>query len=804
MEYPAMSSNDDSNDFTRSHIQFAKGTAIGHYRIVDKIGSGGMGEVYLAEDTELNRRVALKFLAPHLCHNADCRARFKREAQAAAQLSHPNIVTIHEVGEFNGRPFFAMEHIEGGSLADFIKQGDRSLERTIDLSIQICEGLDRAHRAGIIHRDIKPSNILIARDGRARILDFGLAAIEGVDRLTKTGSTMGTLHYMSPEQTRGETLDERSDVFSFGVVLYEMITGHLPFVGDHEPAIIYSIGNEEPEPLARYKSGVPDELQRIVGKMLAKDRAARYQHSDDLLADLRTFSKAKLPSTGVKPRRNAWSRYVVTAAVAVILVVAGYWGVTKLLTRDARKAEPARKMLAVLPFENLSPDPDQEYFSDGLTEELTSKLSQIQSLCVTSRSSSMTFKGSNKTVPEIAKALRVQYVVEGSVRRAGNELRITAQLIDADADAHLWSKTYAGTMDDVFNMQDSVSRAIVDGIKVQLTPDETRRLGKRTFNNTAAFTYYLKGKAEIDKGTEDAMNRGLQYLQQGLDIVGDNALIYSGMAWGYLMMINNGLGQEEYISKVDEYARKARDLDPELPEAHAILGWATWGSLANLRQSVEHFKVALAIDPNSEDALWGLAVVYFQYVGKIPDALTLLERRRAIWGDSLWQWSGGAQFFAGDFPQALVSSRKAYQAGNRQPIDVLFYSMTLAACDSIDAAIRVINESAKTDSTSAMGKLGRAFAFALQADRARTLQAVTSEVRSTCKRDAAWSFILGEILARAGAKEEAYEWLENGVNKGFINYPFMLKDPFLDNIRGDERFKKLLQRAKHEWERFDA
>jgi len=787
-----------------SNFLFAKDTIIGHYRIIDKIGAGGMGEVYLAQDTELNRRVALKFLAPDLCHDADCRARFKREAQAAAQLSHPNIVTIHEVGEFNGRPFFAMEHIEGESLADFIKRGDHSLERIIDLSIQICEGLNKAHQAGIIHRDIKPSNILIARDGRARILDFGLAAIEGVDKLTKTGSTMGTLHYMSPEQTRGEVLDERSDIFSFGVVLYEMITGHLPFVGDHEPAIIYSIGNEDPEPLARYKAGVPDELQRIVGKMLAKDRAARYQHSDDLLADLRTYTKEKSASTGGKPRRDAWNRYVVTAAIAVILVVAGLWGVTKLLTRDARKAEPARKMLAVLPFENLSPDPDQEYFSDGLTEELTSKLSQIQSLCVISRSSSMTFKGSNKTVPEIAKALKVQYVVEGSVRRAGNELRITAQLIDADADAHLWSKTYAGTMDDVFNMQDSVSRAIVDGIKVRLTPDETRRLGKRSFNNTAAFTYYLKGKAEIDKGTEDAIRRGLQYLQQGLDIVGDNALIYSGMAWGYLMMINNGLGQEEYISKVDEYARKARDLDPELPEAHALLGWVNSAFLGNQRQAVEHFKAALTIDPNSEDALWGLAVVYFQYVGRVPDALTLLERRRAIWGDSLWQWNGGAQFFAGDFPQALVSSRKSYQAGNRQPIGVLFYSMALAACDSIDAAIRVINESAKTDSTSAIGKLGQALAFALQADRARTLQAVTSEVRSTCKRDAAWSYLLGEILVVAGAKEEAFEWLENGVSRGFINYPFMLKDPFLDNIRGDERFKKLMERVKYEWERFDA
>ena len=278
---------DDSNDITRSYLQLSNGTIIGHYRIIEKIGAGGMGEVYLAEDTSLSRKVALKFLPPHLCHDADYRARFQREAQAAAKLSHPNVITIHEVSEYNGRPYFVMEHIGGEALADFIKKHDQSIEKIIDLSIQICEGLNKAHQAGIIHRDIKPSNVLIDNDGRAKILDFGLAAIEGTDKLTRTGSTMGTLHYMSPEQTRGEEVDHRSDIFSFGAVLYEMITGQRPFKGDHEPAILYAIGYEEPEPLARYKTGVPDELQRIVGKMLAKDRSLRYQHADELLADLK-------------------------------------------------------------------------------------------------------------------------------------------------------------------------------------------------------------------------------------------------------------------------------------------------------------------------------------------------------------------------------------------------------------------------------------------------------------------------------------------------------------------------------------
>jgi TolB-like protein/Flp pilus assembly protein TadD len=463
-------------------------------------------------------------------------------------------------------------------------------------------------------------------------------------------------------------------------------------------------------------------------------------------------------------------------------------------------------MLAVLPFENLSPDPDQEYFSDGLTEELTSKLSLVQSLCVISRSSSMTFKGSNKTIPEIARALKVQYVVEGSVRKAGNELRITAQLIDANADAHIWSKSYTGTLADVFDMQDSVSQAIVDGIKVQLTPDETRRVKKRGIDDVDAYILYLKGVNGIYEGTADELRKGLRSLEQSQAIIGDNALLYSGMAWGLYMLVNNGLGQEEDIATCEEYTKKALTLDPELPEAHAMLGWINSSFLGNQAQAVKHFKTALTLDPNSENALWGLAVVYFMCIGRVPEAIALSDKYLLLNPqDSLQLYiqRGDIQFYAGDFPQALVWLRKSYLVGNRQPIDILMYAMALATCDSVEEALVVLNEAKRMDSSGTIAEFDQVLLFALRNDLSSALRALSSELQRTCRRDAGWSYTLGAVLAKAGATEEAFAWMENGVSRGFSNYPFMQKDPFLNNLRGEERFKKIMERVKYEWEHFE-
>jgi serine/threonine protein kinase len=304
------------SDKTRSVAIVSQGMLVGHYRIVEKIGAGGMGEVYLAEDTELNRKVALKFLATHLLSDPDCITRFKREAQAAAKLDHPNIVTVYEVGEFQGRPFFAMQHIEGRSLREYASHQELSIPQVLEIGIQIAEGLQSAHEKGVTHRDIKPANVLIDSHGRARILDFGLASVAGTDHLTKTGSTLGTIGYMSPEQVRGEQVDHRTDIFSLGVVLYELITGKQPFKGDNDTATSRNIIDTEPEPLARYKSGVGSELQRIISKALQKDKSMRYQHADDLVADMKQLLS---PSGPVPVKRSRRMRIVVPLLIVIVL-----------------------------------------------------------------------------------------------------------------------------------------------------------------------------------------------------------------------------------------------------------------------------------------------------------------------------------------------------------------------------------------------------------------------------------------------------------------------------------------------------
>jgi len=315
------------DDKTRTYAPLTNGTVVSHYRIIEKIGAGGMGEVYLAEDTELNRKVALKFLPSHLCQDADCRARFKREAQAAAKLSHPNIVTIYEVGEYNGRPFFAMEHLEGQTLRELIRQRDIPLSQAVDIAIQLCEGLQEAHERGIVHRDIKPANIIIDKKERCKVLDFGLAAVKGEGRITRTGSTLGTVHYMSPEQSRGEQVDHRTDLFSLGVVLYEMVAGQVPFRGDSDPAILHAIAYDDPEPLARYRREVSEDLQRVIDKALTKDKSERYQHADEVLADLRRLRKdsakvssRRTPLTVTGRARKSFARRLIYGALAVAAI----------------------------------------------------------------------------------------------------------------------------------------------------------------------------------------------------------------------------------------------------------------------------------------------------------------------------------------------------------------------------------------------------------------------------------------------------------------------------------------------------
>ncbi|MDD4051118.1 MAG: protein kinase [candidate division Zixibacteria bacterium] len=633
-----------------------------------------MGEVYLAEDTKLDRHVALKFLPADCCQDEAIRARFQREAQAAAKLNHPNIVGIHEVSDFQGRPFIAMEYVGGMPLNAYIKEEAPSLDKTVELAIQICEGLAKAHKAGIVHRDIKPSNILIDRDGRAKILDFGLATIKGVDKLTKTGSTMGTLSYMSPEQTRGEILDERSDIFSFGVVVYEMITGQLPFKGEHEPAIIFSITYEEPEPLARYKTGVPNELQRIVSKALVKSKDERYQHADDLLADLKAFSKQGPSFMGKTPRRDLWNRYVVTSAVAVMLIIAGYWLVTTYIRHGAGSPESRRKMLAVLPFTNLGA-PDQEYFADGMTEEITTCLAGLSGLGIISRTSSMQYKNTDKIVKQIGKELGADYILEGTIRwekkESENRVRISPQLIRVSDDLHLWAYTYDAVLTDVFEVQSRIARKVASELDITLLQTEQEVLSRKTEIDPRAYDYYLRGKQYFSvAGYEQKEMRlaEMMYLK-AIELAPDFAQVYAELGSLYTEMYWD---QTDPSPQRLESARKMIDttmrLAPNTAETHQALGWYYYHGLRDYGRALQEFSKVLELQPNNALAIASTAWVQRRQ-GKWDDAIDGLQLATKLGPRDPWyKYELGMTYhFCRRYPEAAAQFDQAIdlQPNNR-------------------------------------------------------------------------------------------------------------------------------------------
>jgi serine/threonine protein kinase len=469
------------------------GTTISHYKILSKLGEGGMGVVYKAEDLKLHRFVALKFLPPHVSDD-EATQRFVNEAHAVSALDHPNICAIYEIDQTpEGQMFIVMPCYEGASLQSLVKGGRLHLSQAVDIASQVARGLAKAHEKGIVHRDVKPANILVTDDGIAKIVDFGLAKLATQARLTRAGTTVGTVMYMSPEQARGEETDERSDIWSLGVVLYEMLTGKPPFKGEHEQAIIYSILNTPPEPVSRLKPGVPKDLEQLLDKALAKNPTDRYQWMSDFAADLDRFKNTLHGNTKVQTApvigASGTRRWIGLGGIIAAVVLAAVLGKTYY----SKPQEKPITSIAVLPFQNLSADPEQEYFSDGTTEALIAELSKIQALRVISRTSVMRFKKSDQSLPEIAKQLNVDAVVEGSVQRVQNEVRITAQLVRAAPERHLWANTYTESYRNILVLESEIAQAIAREIRVSVTPDEKERLAASRPVNPAAHEAYLKG-----------------------------------------------------------------------------------------------------------------------------------------------------------------------------------------------------------------------------------------------------------------------------------------------------------------------
>jgi serine/threonine protein kinase/Tfp pilus assembly protein PilF len=548
------------------------GKTISHYQVLEKIGEGGMGVVYKAEDTKLKRTVALKFLHPDLIRDKEAKERFVQEAQAAAALDHPNICTVYEINESDGFTFIAMAYVKGQSLKDKIRIGPIELDKALDITSQVAEGLRAAHKKGITHRDIKPANIMLTEEGIAKIMDFGLAKLSwGVD-LTKTATIMGTVAYMSPEQATGERVARHTDIWSLGCVLYEMLAGRRPFKSTHDQAAIYSILNDEPEPITRVRNDVPVGLEKILEKCLQKDPRNRYGDMEDLISDLKFVDVLDKTQT---------MRPVPTT-----------------------EAPPS---IAVLPFVNISADPEQEYFCDGLAEELINSLTRIKDIKVVARTSAFSFKGKTMDVRKIGKMLNVEKVLEGSVRKSGNKLRITAQLINVADGYHLWSEKFDREMEDIFAIQDEISLAIVDNLKITLLEKEEEALLKRYTEDLEAYNLYLKGIYFLRMYTAEGFQEAIKYFELTLQKDPNYALAYYGLAEVfYAISYWANVPPNEAYPKAKEYAKKAIEIDKDIGEAHAALGLVYTFYDWNWKEAERELTKALELNPSS-------AIVHMSY-----------------------------------------------------------------------------------------------------------------------------------------------------------------------------------------------
>ena len=618
------------------------GTTVSHYKIIEQIGAGGMGEVYLAQDLKLERNVAIKFLPQQLTKDRDNVDRFQREAKAAASLNHPNIVTIYEIAEDGDQIFIVMEYVDGKTLREVlntpfnppfiggktnqspIPNSQLPVPDVLNIISQIAEGLAKAHKAGIVHRDIKPENILIDKDGQVKILDFGLAKLKGVSTLTKEASTLGTIYYMSPEQVSGKEVDQRTDIWSLGVVLYEMLTGQLPFRGEYEQAVMYAILNEEPKQL----KNISPELQDILKKSLVKNLDKRYKQANSIVEDLASMKTqtATEKSRPISiPKKNIRNNLIYLAAVILISVV-----FIILLNTNFFSGEPLHKShsIAVLPFTNLSANQENEFFCDGITEDIIARLSKIGDLKVISRTSIMQYKTIKKSLPEIAEELNVTMILEGTVRQADDRVRIVAQLIEAKEDQHIWAETYDREMQDIFEIQSDVTERIAGILKVTLSPQEKSLIQKKPTKSIAAYNFYIKGREYYHRYQKEDNEQAIRLFKKALGIDPDYALAYAGLGDAYGMGYHRFGFSPAWIDSAIRISKKAIEIDPNSAEAFTALG-VSYAINDRSELSIDAYKKAIELNPGYYRAVGNLGYRYLK-VGRLNEAFEWNKKKIEI------------------------------------------------------------------------------------------------------------------------------------------------------------------------------
>ena len=811
------------------------GKTIAHYRILEKLDAGGMGVVYKAEDTKLKRTVALKFLPPEITREAEAKKRFIREAQAASSLQHHNICTIHEIDETkDGQIFICMDCYEGESLKEKIESGPLKIEEAIDIAMQIAQGLQKAHEKGIIHRDIKPSNIFITTDVIVKIIDFGLAKLTGKTILTKEGTTLGTIDYMSPEQTRGEEIDHRTDIWSLGVILYEMITGQSPFKGDYEQAVMYSIVNEEPEPITGLRSGVSMKLEHVVDKVLSKKPNERYQHADEILADLKKLQREleiskKAPPTSVEIKqtsKSALKRVVMYTGIPIILfalIMIIYFLSNQIFEPKENKAETISQRewensIAVLPFADLSPWKDQEYFCDGMTEQIITNLSKIKRLKVIARTSVMTYKNTSKRIPEIGKELNVSHILEGSIRKYGNSIRVTAQLIDTQDGSHLWADDFDRELEHIFEVQDDVSQAIASNLLSTLSIQEIEEIKTDRPNNVENYDQYIQARGFHHKFLQtqnpdylhDAILILLEILKREPDYLSANVELADAYNSHWHMIAKTEEEKSRYMQLQKKYIDIAYSLNSKSSEvifvkmavSQAEQGIAYWSEIR-----FKELMGYLRIDPNHSFANMYLGI---WLAGHDLVHESLLYLNKAVELNPIFTWNcsirGWVYFLIGEYEKAEFDYLKALEIEPHNYDNLGRYVHYLISFKRIQEAEELIIQwQARKPNDNNLQQL-QTWLYAVKGDKENAL---SSFHRTTFEKSHDESFILAILYLLLNDREKAIELIIEGEKDYFApkivyNWPVginrskyfeYLNLPYYKILHGDPRFQEIL--AKH-------
>jgi serine/threonine protein kinase/tetratricopeptide (TPR) repeat protein len=827
-------------------------TTISHYSIIKKLGAGGMGEVYLAQDTRLDRKVALKLLLAEFVSNEDRLRRFVQEAKAAAALSHPNIAHIYEIGEADGIHYIAMEFVDGDTLSGKIQDHRCPLGTLLRYLSQVVEGLAKAHAVGIVHRDLKPDNIMITGDGYAKILDFGIAKLVGTkgalttgedlteratalipaQPLSTAGTVIGTVGYMSPEQAQGKPVDQRSDIFSFGCILYEAATRRRPFEGDSVIDTLHKIIYSPAPPITDLNPTAPSDLQRIVRRCLAKDPEKRYQtirdvanDVEDLRRDIESHPGAEYSvapkgistsgagtsetasrqpeakSIDVQAHSTSSAEYLVSeikrhkfAALLVLLIVTiAAVGVSFYL--HARNTEVAIESIAVLPFVNQNNDPDMDYSSDGLTEGIINSLTHVPNLKVIARSSVFRYKGKETDPLTAGKELGVRAVLTGRLAQRGNDLLISAELVDVRDNKQLWGEQYSRRVSDLLTVQREIANEITNGLKLKLSGEQQTRVTKHYTDNPEAYQLYLRGRFYWNKRTGEALKKSIEYFNQAVEKDPSYALAYAGLADAYGLLPSYSAGSpEESFPKAKAAAKKAIELDDSLAEAHTSLANAIFIYDWNLSEAIREFQRAIELNPNYPTAHHWYSDGPLLVMGRFDDAIAEMKRAQELDPLSLIINAeiGVNYYFAGEYDRSIEQLRKTLEMDPN--FYFAHYNLGIAyelKGDFREALLECETARRLGDDPSVLCLTGHVLALSGKRDEAlKTLD----EMKEISKQRYVSAYLFARVYAALGDKDQAFQWLEKSYQDHAVDLCLFKIDPQMANLRTDPRFADLVHR----------